>query len=314
MATLVEVKSLVKRYSGSAQPAVRGVSFSIEQGEIFGLLGPNGAGKTTTISMLAGLTEPTDGTATIAGFDVVRQPGEAKRRSGLVPQEIALYPRLSARDNVAFFGRVYGLRGAELRRRVDAALEMVGLSGRADDPVEKLSGGMKRRVNVAAGLLHSPAILFLDEPTVGVDPQSRNFIFEHVEALNRDGLTVLYTTHYMEEAQRLCHRVAIVDQGQIIALDTPKGLIDSLGGGVIVLGVPDGTPETVDHGLRGLPGVLDVGRSDHQIKVKAQQVQRALIGVLEALSQADVSIQSLEILEPNLESVFLALTGKRLRD
>ncbi|MGH2593670.1 MAG: ABC transporter ATP-binding protein [Anaerolineae bacterium] len=314
MPNIVEVNELVKQYPGSAEPAVRGVSFAIQQGEIFGLLGPNGAGKTTTISMLSSLIAPTSGRATIAGHDLIRQSHEVKKRIGLVPQDLALYPTLSARDNLMFFGSIYGLKGGELRRRVDDALKMVGLFDRANDPIEKYSGGMKRRVNIAAGLLHRPDVLFLDEPTVGVDPQSRNFIFENVEALNRQGVTVLYTTHYMEEAQRLCHRVAIIDQGRIIALDTPQALIESLSGGVILLGVPHETPEAIIDGIKRLPGVRHAQRKDGKLEVTAQQAQRALIGVIGAFNEANVSITSLEILEPNLESVFLHLTGKRLRD
>jgi ABC-2 type transport system ATP-binding protein len=314
MPNMIEVKNLRKQYPGSPQPAVRGISFAIQPGEIFGFLGPNGAGKTTTISMLSSLLPPTSGSATIAGFDLTRQSDEIKRRIGLVPQDLALYPTLSARDNLQFFGSLYGLRGKALRQRVDDALKMVSLYERADDAIETFSGGMKRRVNIAAGLLHKPDVLFLDEPTVGVDPQSRNFIFENVEALNREGLTVLYTTHYMEEAQRLCHRVAIIDQGQIVALDTPKALIESLGGGLVVLGIPEGTPPSVDEALRDLPHSLEVSRVDHHISIKARHMHQALIGIIETMDRAGVSIQSLEILEPGLESVFLTLTGKRLRE
>ena len=217
--------------------AVKGISLQVARGEVFGLLGPNGAGKTTTISMLTGLLDPTDGQVAVDGLDLETHTNEVKAKLGLVPQELALYPTLSARQNLNFFGRIYGLKGSALRERVDEVLEMIGLTERADEVVEKYSGGMKRRVNIGAGLLHKPEILFLDEPTVGVDPQSRNAIFEGVEELNRAGMTVIYTTHYMEEAQRLCHRVAIVDEGQLIALDTPTALIRSLGGGIILLGV-----------------------------------------------------------------------------
>ena len=314
MPNIVEANNLVKQYPGRSAPAVRGISFAIQQGEIFGFLGPNGAGKTTTISMLSCLLKPTGGSATVAGFDILRQSAEVKRRIGLVPQDLALYPTLSARDNLSFFGRIYGLKGSDLRQRVDDALKMVGLSDRAGDAIETFSGGMKRRVNIAAGLLHKPEVLFLDEPTVGVDPQSRNFIFENVESLNRDGLTVLYTTHYMEEAQRLCDRVAIIDQGQIIALDTPKALIDSLGGGIIHLGVPPDMPGSLVAEVEHLPGVQSVAHTDDKLEITAQHAQHALIGVIKVFNEADISITSLEILEPNLETVFLHLTGKRLRN
>ena len=314
MTNIVEVTNLVKRYPGSTEPAVRGVSFAIKQGEIFGFLGPNGAGKTTTISMLSCLLKPTSGTATVAGFDLTQQAAEVKRRIGLVPQDLALYPTISARDNLNFFGSIYGLNGKLLKQRVDDALKMVGLFDRANDAVEKFSGGMKRRVNIAAGLLHEPEILFLDEPTVGVDPQSRNFIFDNVEQLNKRGLTVLYTTHYMEEAERLCDRVAIIDKGCIVALDTPSALQASIGGGMVIVGVPDGVPAEIDRELATAPTVNTVSRIDHQIKVKALNTQAALVDVINTFNQHDINIRSLDILEPNLETVFLELTGKRLRD
>ena len=314
MPNIVEAKKLIKRYPGSPEPAVRGVSFAIQQGEIFGFLGPNGAGKTTTISMLSCLLKPTKGSATVAGFDLVSQSTDVKRRIGLVPQDLALYPTLSACDNLLFFGRIYGLKGPDLRQRVDDALKMVGLFDRANDAVETFSGGMKRRVNIAAGLLHKPEVLFLDEPTVGVDPQSRNFIFDNVESLNQGGLTVLYTTHYMEEAQRLCSRVAIIDQGQIIALDTPKALIDLLGGGIIHLGVSPEIPESLVKEIKHLPDVQNLSHTDDKLEITAQHAQQALVNVIKVFNEADISITSLEILEPNLETVFLYLTGKRLRD
>jgi len=237
-----------------------------------------------------------------------------KAKLGLVPQELALYPVLSARDNLNFFGRIYGLRGKRLRERVDAVLEMVGLADRADEAIDTYSGGMKRRINIAAGLLHEPEILFLDEPTVGVDPQSRNAIFEGVEALNRGGMTVIYTTHYMEEAQRLCHRVAIMDEGQIIALDTPSALIRSLGGGIILIGMGDEQAEIITDEVVRLPSVKAAARSDGHLKVEADRAQEALIGVIEITNQRDIRLTSLQVLEPNLETVFLHLTGKTLRE
>jgi ABC-2 type transport system ATP-binding protein len=294
--------------------AVKGVSLQIARGEVFGLLGPNGAGKTTTISMLTGLLEPTDGTITVDGLDVKRHTNEVKSKLGLVPQELALYPTLSARQNLLFFGRIYGLKGKELQQRVDEVLEMIGLTERANDAIEEYSGGMKRRVNIGAGLLHRPEVLFLDEPTVGVDPQSRNAIFESVEALNRSGMSVIYTTHYMEEAQRLCHRVAIVDSGELIALDTPTALIRSLGGGIIVIGLAEGYPEEIVDEAAQLSAVKAATRTDGQLKVETHRLQEALIGVLDITNKLDIGITSLELLEPNLESVFLHLTGKRLRE
>ncbi|MEJ2735897.1 MAG: ATP-binding cassette domain-containing protein [Anaerolineae bacterium] len=294
--------------------AVKGISLQVARGEVFGLLGPNGAGKTTTISMLTGLLEPTGGQIIVDGLDLKTHTNEVKAKLGLVPQELALYPTLSARQNLTFFGRIYGLKGTELKQRVDEVLDMIGLTERADEAIEKYSGGMKRRVNIGAGLLHTPDILFLDEPTVGVDPQSRNAIFESVEALNRAGMSVIYTTHYMEEAQRLCHRVAIVDEGELIALDTPTALIRSLGGGVVIIGVTEAAPDDLADQIAQVSSVKAATRTDGQIKIETHRLQEALMGTLDITNQLDVRITSLDILEPNLESVFLNLTGKKLRE
>ena len=304
-------QDLVKTY-GEIH-AVRGVSLRVARGEVYGLLGPNGAGKTTAISMLIGLFPPDSGSITVDGLDLKTDTNAVKAKLGLVPQELALYPTLSARQNLNFFGRIYRLRGKELRARVDKVLEMVGLAERAGDAIETYSGGMKRRINIAAGLLHTPDVLFLDEPTVGVDPQSRNAIFEHVEALNREGMTIMYTTHYMEEAQRLCHRVAIMDEGKVIALDTPTALIRSLGGGILVVGLEEGRADTVLDQIAELPSVKAVTRTDGNLKVETHQLQEALMGILELTNRQDIRITSLEQWEPNLESVFLHLTGKKLR-
>lgn len=309
---LVAINGLVKKYG--ERVAVRDVSFSIEEGEIFGLLGPNGAGKTTTLSILSTLLIPDQGKVTISDYDLVREAKQIKRLIGSVPQELALYPTLSAWDNLVFFGRIYGLHGTELKGRVTTVLALVGLSDRAADAVQTFSGGMKRRLNIAAGLIHKPRILFLDEPTVGVDPQSRNFIFEHVERLNEEGMTIVYTTHYMEEAERLCNRVAIMDQGRILALDTMKGLIDMLGGGVIYLGLPHAALESLLPAVRGLGHVSAVAREDGRFKIETKNARLALLELIELCNARNVSILSLEMLEPNLESVFLHLTGKRLRD
>lgn len=317
--TIVEARSLVKKYGDLT--AVNDVNLAIQEGEIFGLLGPNGAGKTSIISMITGLLEPTSGRITVDNLDLKTDTYAVKAKLGLVPQELALYPTLSARDNLDFFGSIYGLKGKDLRERVDAMLAMVELADRADEAVKTYSGGMKRRVNIAAGLLHQPKVLFLDEPTVGVDPQSRNAIFEAVEYLNQEGMTVVYTTHYMEEAQRLCHRVAIIDEGEIIALDTPQALINSLGSGILVLGLQDteidsgiGHVEMVVDRIIELPSVKSAIQDDGHFKVETYGFQEALLGILDITNQQDVRITSLEKWEPNLESVFLHLTGKKLRE
>jgi ABC-2 type transport system ATP-binding protein len=317
--TIIEVKNLTMKYGDFL--AVKDVNLAIQRGEIFGLLGPNGAGKTTIIAMVTGLLKPTNGSIMVDGLDLQTNTNAVKAKLGLVPQELALYPTLSARDNLDFFGSIYSLKGKHLRERVDAMLAMVELSGRADEAVMNYSGGMKRRVNIAAGLLHQPEVLFLDEPTVGVDPQSRNAIFEAVEELNSAGITVIYTTHYMEEAQRLCHRVAIIDEGQIIALDTPSALIQSLGGGILVLGLEDpeagpglGRVQTVVEKVIELPAVKSTTRDDGHLKIETHRFQEALMSILDITNQLDVRITSMEKWEPNLESVFIHLTGKKLRE
>lgn len=310
--SMIEINGLVKKYGDRV--AVNEVSFCVQEGEIFGLLGPNGAGKTTTISILATLLPPDAGEVTIGGYDLAKEANQIKPLIGFVPQELALYPTLSAWDNLAFFGRIYGSLGMALKERIAAVLDLVGLRDRAGDAVRTFSGGMKRRLNIAAGLIHQPRILFLDEPTVGVDPQSRNFIFEHVERLKAEGMTIIYTTHYMEEAERLCDRVAIMDQGRILALDTPKALIGLLGGGVIYVGLASEAMEALLPLIRSLRHVQAVSIQDDRLKIQTSEARPALLELIELCNARDVPILSLEVLEPNLESVFLHLTGKRLRD
>lgn len=308
---IIEVADLVKNFGQFA--AVKGVNFEVNEGEIFGLLGPNGAGKTTTISMLSCLAEPTSGAAKIAGFNVVKDAVEVKKIIGVVPQDIALYPTLSAVENLRFFGHIQGLSGRELKERVSNALEIVGLSDRAKEAVQNYSGGMKRRLNMAAGLLHRPKVLFLDEPTVGVDPQSRNHVFENVKSLNREGMTIIYTTHYMEEADLLCDRVAIMDEGELVALDAPKELVKKLGRGLIRIGVINLDKHIMSR-INGSPRVKKTSLIDGVLSIEAADVQLALLDVIGIFNEAQVNMKSLEILESNLESVFLYLTGKKLRD
>ena len=222
---IIEVQQVEKRYPGSSVPALRGLDLFVEAGEFFGLLGPNGAGKTTLLSILCGLRKATGGRVILAGEDVTRNPAPIRSRIGLVPQDIALYPSLTAFENLAFFGRMYGLAGAALRARVQECLAMVGLENHAGRRVETYSGGMKRRANLAAGLLHHPPILILDEPTVGIDAQSRNLIFQNLRALNQAGMTLVYATHYMEEAEQFCGRVAILDEGRCLTQGSPAALI-----------------------------------------------------------------------------------------
>lgn len=223
--TAIEVRNLIKIYNGSLQPAVNNISFSIPKAKIVGLLGPNGAGKTTTISILCGLLRPSSGEAVVLGFSIHKQLQEIKQIIGVVPQEIALYPTLTAFENLQYIGNMYGLKGPQLKSKIYEHLEIVGLSAQAKKRVETFSGGMKRRINLVAGILHDPQIVFLDEPTVGVDVQSRNLITEHLHHINKKGCTIVYTSHLMEEAESLCAEIAIIDKGEIIAHGEPKALI-----------------------------------------------------------------------------------------
>jgi ABC-2 type transport system ATP-binding protein len=309
---IVTVDNLHKRFN--EVEAVRGISFQIARGEVFGFLGPNGAGKSTTISMLTSLLQPTSGSVKFNGQELHANSNDLKAKIGYVPQELALYPTLSALDNLVFFGRIYGLRGKQLAKKVDEVLDIVGLAKRAKDRIDTYSGGMKRRINIAAGLLHEPEILFLDEPTVGVDPQSRNAIFESVESLNKAGMTILYTTHYMEEAERLCNRIAIIDHGKIITVDTPKSLIRNMGGGLLKVGFGNGSMKAVQEQVSVLQSVKDVRTMDDCLMIRTKQVQEALINVIDIASKLNANVTSLEILKPNLETVFLHLTGGSLRD
>jgi ABC-2 type transport system ATP-binding protein len=296
---MIQVTGLRKSYGPVV--AVDGVSFEIRQGETFGLLGPNGAGKTTTIHLLTGLLRPDAGEIKISGTpDPTRL--EARRHIGLAPQALALYDELTGQENLTFFGKLYGLSGPRLKERVAWGLTFAGLAERKAHRARTYSGGMKRRLNLACALVHEPKVLFLDEPTAGVDPQSRNYIFEGIEALAAQGHTILYTTHYMEEAQRLCDRVAIMDRGHILALDTVEGLIQQHGGQSAIEAELEGRPPD---GV-ALPGKLDGSilrfGSDRPFDEAARLVA------------AGVKFATFRVERPNLEVVFLALTGRRLRD
>src|SRR5918996_3447398 len=305
-------KDLRKRFK--ERLAVDGVGFEVGPGETYGLLGPNGAGKTTTISMICGLLRRDGGEVTVAGASLDRDPGQVKAAIGYVPQDVALYPDLSGLENLRFWGRMYGLAGRDLVERVEGTLEVVGLTERAGDKVADYSGGMRRRLNIAAGMLHRPRLLVLDEPTAGVDPQSRNAILGNVEALGGQGIGVLYTTHYMEEAERLCDRVGIIDQGRLIAEGTRRELVARVGerdrielaagGDLARLAAAAARPDGVEEATVVAGGVHLVGRDG----------RRLLPRLLEAAEAAGVEVTSVEVAEPDLEAVFLHLTGKALRD
>jgi ABC-2 type transport system ATP-binding protein len=310
---MLQVKNLVKRFGDTA--AVRGVSFAVGRGESFGLLGPNGAGKSTTISMICGLLQPNEGEITIAGVDVLKNPNAAKQIMGVVPQDIALYPTLSARENLSFWGAMYGLAGKELNCRVDEALELVSLTDRQKDRIQTYSGGMKRRINIAASLLHRPELLIMDEPTVGIDPQSRNNILETVKNLNQEkGLTVIYTSHYMEEVEFLCQRVGIIDHGRLIARGTLDEVRSQMGTDTTIrLQVQNPTPALIA-AVGKVPGVKQARADENVVLALVQDTVETLPPLMGAVKASGSKVLGVAIEEPNLEAVFLSLTGRALRD
>ncbi|HEY3514008.1 ABC transporter ATP-binding protein [Kribbella sp. NPDC051137] len=294
--------------------AVDDVSFTVAPGETYGLLGPNGAGKTTTIRLVCGLLRADQGEVLVAGSPIRPATPAAKRYVGYVPQDIALYPDLTAWENLRFFGRLYGLRGAALNRRVGKVLELIGLTDRAGDRVESFSGGMRRRLNIGAGLLHEPTLLVLDEPTVGVDPQSRHAVMESVRSFGASGMAVLYTTHYMEEAERLCDRVGIIDRGRLVAEGTRRQLVARLGERDRITLAASGDLTGLAESCRGLAGVDRAEVKDGEVQLLAAEGRRLLPGVLDAAERSGLSIRSVEVDEPDLEAVFLHLTGTALRE
>jgi ABC-2 type transport system ATP-binding protein len=293
--------------------AVDGVGFTIEAGETYGLLGPNGAGKTTTISMIAGLLDNDGGTAVVSGNEITTKSTAAKAAIGLVPQDLAIYPDLTARENLRFFGKLYNI-GGSLNERVDEILDVIELSDRADDQTKEYSGGMKRRLNIGLGLLHKPDLLILDEPTVGVDPQSRNAILENVERLGAEGMAVLYTTHYMEEAERLCDRVGIIDEGQIIAEGTRRDLVALVGERDRLHLELSGDASTVADAVSAIDGIESCSSAGSELEVVTVSASRALPDVVLSITESGLDVHSIQVSEPDLESVFLHLTGKALRE
>ncbi len=312
---MLEVKDLRKSYGTTV--AVDGISLRIRKGETIGLLGPNGAGKTTTVSMIAGLLRPDSGEVLIEGRALGADTDPIKRKIGLVPQDIALFDELSARDNLAFFGALYQLEGAKLERASAEALELVGLTERAKDKVKTFSGGMKRRLNLAAALLHDPDLLLLDEPTVGVDPQSRNAIFDNLETLKKRGKTLLYTTHYMEEAERLCDRLVVIDHGKVIADDTLHGLCRLLPVTNLLsieLQNTSGVGPLMLEKLRIVDGVRSAELTESILKVGVHDLSADAPGILQWLVSNGHTYSHVVSERPDLETVFLSLTGRSLRD
>jgi ABC-2 type transport system ATP-binding protein len=308
-APILEVLDLQKRYGNTV--ALDRVRFQVAEGEMFGLLGPNGAGKTTLLSIVSTLLEPDGGEVRLLGRTVRPNDRDLRRYLGIVPQELAVYGQLTARENLIFFGELYGLHGPPLQQRVDAVLAAIALEDRAHRRVDTFSGGMKRRLNLGAALVHGPRLLLLDEPTTGVDPQSRNHIFEEVRRLNAAGVTIVYTSHYMEEVQALCTRVGIMDHGRLIACDSLPALLRSLDG-VIRFRVHEVTASLRDQ-LKGLPGVR-LAERDGLLELECREVKATLLRVAGLLNTLGIDSIGLEMEEPNLERVFLHHTGRALRD
>lgn len=308
---MILVEQLQKSY-GELR-AVDGVSFEVPEGELFGFLGPNGAGKTTTLSMISGLLKPDAGRVIINDIDVWQTPKAAKRILGLVPQDVALYEELTGRENLRFWGGLYNLSSAELKSSMEKWLDRVGLSDRANDAVSKYSGGMKRRLNLAVGMIHNPKIVLLDEPTVGIDPQARNNIMEIIREIAREGTTILFTTHHLEEAETLCQRIAIMDHGKILQTGTVDELAKVVGDGDLINIHGVFSPASFKSALTGFEiNFLNVVENSAAIALKQNGCNIAVI--IQKLSEAGISIDDLSMQKPSLESVFLKLTGRELRD
>lgn len=307
---MISVSNLRKSFD--TVEALKGISFNIPQGECFGLLGPNGAGKTTTISIMSTLVEPSEGKVSIAGFDLKKNPLECKKNIGVVTQEIALYNELSAYDNLQFWGGLYNVPKLELKARIDELLNLFGLFERKNDKVKNYSGGMKRRINIASALLHMPNVLFMDEPTVGIDPQSRNLIFEVVEKMHKEGMTIIYTTHYMEEAERLCNRIGIIDDGIIVA----QGTLDELktSGSMKETLVISFTNLTEKRFTEISNDWNDHQRFDNTIHFFSKNIQGDLSKIILKCNEVGLDILHIDIRKITLETIFLSLTGKHLRD
>ncbi len=309
---MLKVENLQKRY-GTVK-AVDGIHFEVKKGEVFGLLGPNGAGKSTTISMISTLLQPSGGIILFEGENILVSPKRIQKKLGVVPQDIALYPTLSGLENLTFWGNMYGLSGPGLKRRIDEVSEIIGLNGRLKDRVDKYSGGMKRRLNIGAALLHMPELLIMDEPTVGIDPQSRNHILDTVLELNRQGITIVYTSHYMEEVEYLCSKICIMDQGKIIAAGTKDQLVEMISGKTQIALTAESADEKLLTELKRIPGVETLEQRGEQTIIRCENADLLLADMVAKAAAVGTHLKSIDVKKPNLETVFLHLTGKALRD
>lgn len=309
-AYMIEVKALTRNFGSLI--AVNNLTFSVREGEVFGLLGPNGAGKSTTLSMLCTILKPTSGTATINGVDVTKHPGQVRRMIGIVFQDPSIDDRLTGRENLEMHANLYGVPSADARKRIDEVLELVELKDKAGLLMRTYSGGMRRRLEIARGLIHYPKVLFLDEPTIGLDPQTREHIWSYISALSRrENITVVLTTHYMEEADELCERVAIIDYGKIIALDTPRRLKDGLEGDRISIKTEGAA--TLAEKLGELNLVKDLKCSNDELKLVTKNGGALMPRIVEVASSLGIRIESMSMREPTLEDVFLHFTGREIR-
>ncbi|MHC1587729.1 MAG: ATP-binding cassette domain-containing protein [Candidatus Syntropharchaeia archaeon] len=305
----IETENLVKEFDGLR--AVDGIDLEIERGELFGLLGPNGAGKTTLIKMLSTLLRPTSGSARVWGYDVSKEQNEVRMCIGIVFQDPSVDNKLTGRENLDFHARMYGMKKELREERIREVLSLVELEDRADVLLENYSGGMQRRLEIARGLMHRPKVLFLDEPTLGLDAQTRRRIWEYIKKMNEEGVTIVLTTHYMEEADYLCDRVAIMDRGRIVALDTPENLKNSIGSDIISIEISD---RDVSEILSEWEWVKGMNRTNGRIEISVENGSERIPEVILSLSRAGITIKSIELHEPTLEDVFLYLTGRKIRD
>ncbi len=309
---MLKVENLFKEFGNIK--AVNSISFEVKRGQVFGLLGPNGAGKSTTISMISTLIEPTKGDILFEGNSILKNSKSIRQKLGVVPQDIALYPTLTGYDNLNFWGSVYGLKGSELKKRILSVADIIGLNGRLKDRVDKYSGGMKRRLNIGAALLHKPELLIMDEPTVGIDPQSRNHILDTVLELNNQGMTIIYTSHYMEEVEYLCNELCIMDEGNIIASGNQKELVELVKEKTQINLKLNKMDEEVINSLKEIQGIHDVKINDNMINLFGSSTDVLLADIIAKVTQNGWMIETIDVKKPNLESVFLHLTGKALRD
>ncbi|WP_326911562.1 ABC transporter ATP-binding protein [Sedimentibacter sp. MB31-C6] len=309
---MLKVENLYKSFD--KVKAVEGINFEVKRGEVFGLLGPNGAGKSTTISIISTLLQPTSGDILFEGKSIIKEPNLIRQKLGVVPQDIALYPTLTGYENLSFWGSIYGLKGGALKKRINEVSDIIGLNGRLKDRVDKYSGGMKRRLNIGAALLHMPEILIMDEPTVGIDPQSRNHILDTVLELNKQGITIIYTSHYMEEVEYLCNEICIMDEGEVIASGSQRELIELVKEKTQINIKLDRMDLDILNSLKEINGVYDAKIKDENISLFGENADILLAEIIAKVTELGRRIESIDVKKPNLEAVFLHLTGKALRD